>query len=128
MLIKNLWVHKNTVLIIVVGYALLLAVLSLIPITGNVHRLGFSFDDKIYHSLAYFVFTVLLYVYTCKIQSANKMIVAFSIAVIYGIIIEVLQEMSSIDREAELFDVIANTLGSLIAVIVIQVKRGLKLK
>jgi len=51
--------------------ALFLAVLSLMPIDGDIPRFGFSFDDKIYHLLAYFILTVLLYIYTTTIQMEN---------------------------------------------------------
>ena len=95
MLIKNLWVHRNLALIIVVVYALLLAVLSLAPIDGEVPHFGFSFDDKIYHLAAHFVLTVLLYMYVSKIRGSNIILFVFFMSVVYGIIIEVLQEFAS---------------------------------
>ena len=120
--------HRNLALVIVVVYALLLAILSLVPINGDVPHFGFSFDDKIYHLIAYFILTILLYVYASKLRGNSKILLVFGIAVIYGIIIEVLQEMLSSERASEIFDVIANVSGSLIAVFVILSKRKLKLK
>ncbi len=115
-------------LLSVIFYTLFLTVLSLMPIDEEIPRFGFSFDDKIYHLFAYFIFTVLLYTYTTAVQIKRKILVAFSIAVIYGIIIEVLQGTLGNKRTSEVYDVIANVSGSLIGVLVILSMRKLKLK
>jgi VanZ family protein len=72
--------------------------------------------DKIVHFLFYFVFTLLL------LKSFNnkikyKYLIVIGLAVSYGIIIEVLQNMFTLTRKAELFDVFANTTGVISAVL-----------
>ncbi len=55
------------------------------------------------------------------------MVYAALLSVTFGILIEILQGALTRNREADLNDVIANTIGTIIAVIVITtLKRGVK--
>lgn len=72
--------------------------------------------DKILHFSAYFVLTIswLVAFYKSiyhKLPLINVVIALF----IYGIIIEVLQEVFTTYRQADLFDILANSIGILIA-------------
>ncbi len=74
--------------------------------------------DKLVHFSFYFVFTVLGCLSFREIDRRNtplkKVIVKLiSLAVIYGIIIEILQGVATIDRDPDLLDVLANSLGAL---------------
>lgn len=75
--------------------------------------------DKIVHAFFYFVFTSLWFLFFLK--KFNKtaplklLILVFILSVFYGIIIEILQGVLTLTRNADVFDVLANVTGALIA-------------
>ncbi len=78
--------------------------------------------DKIVHGFLYFVFTLLLISEnntqkTYFEVTMSSIIIAAAIALSYGILIEILQKFLFISRGAEILDMVANTIGFLIAVI-----------
>ena len=95
---------------------------------GGIPKLGSSFDDKIYHFLAYAILTFLLYNFIVTISAKSKLLLSASIAVIYGIIIEGLQSILTDFRTPDYFDVIANTIGVLFTIALLILKNKLKLK
>jgi VanZ family protein len=120
-------VHKKLALALLIIYVLLLTILSLISI-GGVPRLGSSIDDKIYHFIAYTIFTILCFNLLNTPQVKYKISISVVIAIIYGIIIEVLQSVISNSRTSDFYDVVANSLGVVFGVIVIGFFRNRKLK
>lgn len=76
--------------------------------------------DKYVHSIFYFIFTFFWYksLKYYKSYSLKKTLwVVFVIAVFYGILMEVCQSLFTNDRSADTEDVLANTTGSAIAVL-----------
>ena len=76
--------------------------------------------DKTVHFLVYFVLT-LTWNFALQKKYKNwalKYIIVF-VVIGYGIVIEVLQEVLTKTRQADLYDVIANSAGALVALIVI---------
>ncbi|MCM4162698.1 hypothetical protein DHC50_03745 [Arenibacter sp. A80] len=74
--------------------------------------------DKLVHFSFYFVFTVLGCLSFREIDRRKEPfkkigVKLFSLAIVYGIIIEVLQGEATIDRDPDLLDVLANSLGAL---------------
>lgn len=74
--------------------------------------------DKLVHFTFYFVATVLAIFFLREVTSANlpflkALWMALIGAVIYGIIIEVLQYTLTYDRSADVLDVLANSAGAL---------------
>lgn len=127
MIIKLLLVLKKWALLIVVIYATVLTIASLIHL-GGVPSLGSSFDDKIYHFIAYFLFTVLVYNY-CKVrQFKNANVISAVVVIVYGIIIEVLQQTITSYRTLDIYDVFANALGVVVAISTLKFRTKLKLK
>lgn len=120
---------KRWSLPIVIIYITALTYGSIGNISG-VPKLGFSFDDKIYHFLAYAMLTLLLFNYfsITTIALKNKILLSASIAIIYGIIIEGLQAVLTDFRTPDYYDVLANTSGVLIVVVLIKYRYKLKLK
>lgn len=53
----------------------------------------------------------------------HSIIISFLIAVSYGIIIEILQGVLTVNRKAELLDAILNSLGSLTAAVVVALNK-----
>lgn len=75
--------------------------------------------DKGYHSIAYFVLTLswLLSFY----KKPNKKYLIVILCIILGIIIEVLQDTITVYRTADYFDVLANSVGVLFALVIFNI-------
>ena len=125
-IIKLLLALKRWSLPILSVYVVALTIGSLSRIS-SIPDLGFSFDDKIYHFLAYAVLAFLCFNFFWKRNIVNAKWFAVIAAVIYGIIIEGLQSVLTDFRTPDYFDVVANTLGALATLIVLQLYSKLKL-
>ena len=77
--------------------------------------------DKVYHAIAYFVLAVtwLLSFPVSKEKSTVKYTIAFG-CVFYGIVIEVLQTTLTTYRTASFLDVVANSVGVFMALLVFK--------
>lgn len=116
---------KKQIVYITVFYSLALTVVCLIP-SNKLPDVEVSFADKIFHSITYLVLTFLWFysfVYRFKIERMKALIYASVISVAFGIIIEVLQEILTETRSANLLDVLANSLGVLIAACSLLLKK-----
>lgn len=111
---------------IAVLYVIALTVASLINIDG-VPELGSSMDDKIYHVLAYAILVLVLFNFLDTKNLKHPIILSSFIAVIYGIILEVLQHMVTATRVSDPYDVWANAVGVVTGVLTIFLARKLKL-
>lgn len=113
---------KKYAFVLALAFTVLLAFFSLMQ-TG-IPDIGFSFQDKIYHFIAYALMTLFWYNYLFdshfKISRQRAIVAAVGIAVIYGIIIEVIQGQLTISRVAEFNDAIANTVGAIVAGLLIK--------
>lgn len=118
---------KTWALPILVIYVVALTYGSLSNVS-SIPELGSSFDDKIYHYLAYAILTFLIYNYLLCTSVKHKILLASGIAVIYGIIIEVLQSVFTDFRTPDVYDVLANTAGVIFAIVLLRLKKKLKLK
>ncbi len=120
---------KTKVIVIAVLYTAALTVVSLINI-NNIPTAGFSFEDKVYHFVAYLILGF-LWTYAFSNDAMGKSIkVAFILALIYGIVIEVLQEKINPMRTYDTFDLIANCLGVIAGALVTKylIKSKVKIK
>ena len=111
-----------------VTYTLALATLSLVKVNTGTDLPSNS--DKLFHALAYIIFTALWF-FTCyyklKFNKVRALIISALFSTVFGIIIELLQGSLTASREADLYDVIANTAGTVIAIVVITIAvRGVK--
>ena len=127
MITKLFLALKKWALPLVIVYALALTIGSLIHL-GNIPDLGFDFDDKIYHFVAYFIFTFLVYNYGVSKEITNSIGKSAILVIVYGIIIEVLQSILTSYRTFDFYDAIANALGVILAVVVLMYIDKLKLK
>ncbi|MCL8007939.1 VanZ family protein [Gelidibacter japonicus] len=119
--------RKFWALAILVVYAIVLLILSLVSI-GGFETLGSSFDDKINHFGAYFLLTILIFNYINTLNLKKGLFYALIIASVYGIIMEVLQKYLTNARMFDVYDMIANAFGAIIAVLFVIFYRKLKLK
>ena len=116
MIIKLLSTLKKWALPLVVVYTIALSVGSLIKL-NDIPSIGSSFDDKIYHFIAYFLFTILGYNY-CKVNKLNNpVLISAVVIIIYGIIIEVIQGTYTANRQADMYDIYANLVGIILAML-----------
>lgn len=68
--------------------------------------------DKIIHFIFYFVFTALMINHYRNSNNQLKLVCIFLVAVFYGIIIEILQDIVPTKRSFDYLDILANTLGT----------------
>jgi glycopeptide antibiotics resistance protein len=88
--------------------------LSLIKVSGG--GLEVKNVDKFYHSIAYFTLAISwLFTYYKKPQKKYIIVIA---CIIFGIIIELLQMNLTVYRTGDLLDVLANTFGVLLALLI----------
>jgi VanZ family protein len=114
-IIKHL--SERNFLFLAIIWTVLITVASLVS-SNNIPKVSLLGNDKIVHFLFYFVFVVLWSFATVKSYLNIKydlIIVAF--AILYGIIIEVLQSVLTKTREADLYDMFANSLGAIVGFI-----------
>ncbi|MEP1488136.1 MAG: VanZ family protein [Algibacter sp.] len=87
--------------------------------------IGVSHGDKIFHFLAYCVLTFLwTYTFILKFKWSQKkaiLVAAFG-AMLYGILIEVLQGSVTTSRSFDYYDALANSLGAIITSLILMVK------
>lgn len=84
-------------------------------------RIKIPYKDKTVHFVFYFVFVV-LWALSFSGQYSDKRKLRLSVflaAVLYGILIEVCQEMFTKNRSADIADVLANTTGAATAVLIL---------
>jgi VanZ family protein len=102
-------------LLIAIFWTLSITALSLVSLEGKVSSLAFKNTDKVVHVLFYFFFTF----FWSKAYKNKKVILIMLLAVLYGIVIEVLQTTITATREADFHDVLANSLGAFLAMLVL---------
>ena len=113
--------HKRVLLILTICYTLVIAVLSLVNIK-SLPKLGSSFDDKIFHALAYGVLALLWYFTLNRLKIAKPIFITALGSIIYGIILEVLQGQLTIVRSLDILDVLANSIGVTTALLFITIR------
>jgi VanZ family protein len=106
-------------LLISVVYTLIITTLSLVPL-GKISVGGFNPTDKMLHGVAYFILTLLWLFYYLIKKSGNRNYkwVFFNISalvIVFGMLIEVLQGALTTYRQPDWADVLANSIGVLIA-------------
>jgi VanZ family protein len=92
-------------------------------------KVNVSNVDKIFHFGAYAAFTILWYagfLYSFSMNKNKALLYATGLAVIFGIVIEVLQDTMTDYRAMDVYDVIANTSGALLTALILS--RIIKMK
>ena len=108
---------ERNALFIAIFFTILVALVSLVSLK-DVHLIKTHNSDKYGHFLVYFILSL------CWLNVINKRphgIIANYIIIIilisYGIILEVLQDILTTYRQADLYDIVANSAGVIFAVI-----------
>lgn len=121
---------KKQFFLISVLYTTALAVVCLIKL-NNLPNIGVSFGDKIFHLLAYLVLTFLwvnTFIYNFKLKKVFAIVYGGVFCMAFGIIIEVLQGSVTSYRSSDIYDVLANTLGVLIMVMIFVIMNLVTIK
>jgi len=111
--IKNLL--EDNAYVIAISLTILIAYLSLSkPIQIEI-PFKISFLDKIFHATAYFGLTI-SWLFALRNYPKNKLVVI--VIFLYGVLMEFLQGWLTKTREKDLFDVYANSVGILLAMLI----------
>ena len=114
--------NNKTYFFIAILWTCFVSTLSLITISPEIGK-SFVFDlnDKYVHFAFYYVFVIVWFWFLIKTKFAkNAKNIALITAILYGIIIEICQGAFTTLRNPDVYDVIANTLGTLTGIIIIK--------
>jgi len=114
-IIKHL--SERNYLYLAITWAVLITIASLVSLNG-IPKGYVSGNDKVVHFIFYAVFVVLLSLAkskSCFKKKHDLLIILF--VIIYGIVIEILQGVLTKNREADIYDAIANSLGAIVGFI-----------
>ena len=115
-LTKNLLVPKQIYFLAALLWAGVIAFFCLIQL-NNVPLGEVSNLDKLVHVFFHFVLTILCFLfvqkYTNAINSLKPILISLLFSVFFGIGIEIVQELFTTTRHADVFDVLANLSGAI---------------
>lgn len=116
--IKRLLRAKN-LLFLAILYSCVISILFFVP-SPKLPKIEISGTDKIIHSLIHFILINLWLFYLYfkngfKVKARWILILIVSM-LLYGIIIEILQDLFTVSRKADILDVAANFTGSLLGI------------
>lgn len=100
---------------------------------SNVNKVNFlniKHFDKIAHFTLYFIFAITLYSSLLKNESfrkTKKIVITLLITILYGLLMESFQYLFTNDRSPEIYDALANTLGSIFGILILPLLVKLKL-
>ena len=103
-------------------WTIVIAFLCLVSF-NNIPKVGLSNSDKYAHFTFYFVFSGLWFLYFSyrkdNFSKVKRFLVVFFLSLFYGIAIEMMQYFFTETRKADIFDVLANTFGAVIGLLLI---------
>lgn len=106
-------------------------VISLMPVQNSLN-VSINHLDKLVHVTIYFIFTLVWFAYSYGIlfvKPIHKSIVMVSLYAFFtGVIIEILQGTITKERSADGYDIFANSLGIVVAILLLyRIKKNNKL-
>ena len=118
---------KKILLAIALLYTIVLAVLSLLS-SDDLPDVEVEYVDKFAHTIAYALLCFIWYLVLKYFKFSKALLVAAAIAIIYGIILEVLQGTLTEGRTLDLYDLLANCIGVgfISAILIIRNKTHVK--
>lgn len=114
-------------LLVSIAYTLTLVIASLITLNG-VPSLGFSFDDKIYHIVAYLGLAFLWVFYFKPFKTKYVPFIVLFAAALLGFVLELLQYLVNSNRTYDTYDLIANSIGAVFGTLIASQLNIFKLK
>lgn len=117
-LIKILFKDKVTYLAVFI--TVVICYLSLKNL-NNFQLSSVSHIDKLFHAIAYFFLCIFWLLSFSEFKASNSLKYTIAVCcIIFGIIIEILQSTLTTYRTASLLDLLANTVGVVVAIIVFK--------
>jgi len=110
-------VLRNLLLLVAIVYTIALVTASLINLSG-VPSLGSSFDDKIYHFLAYVALAFLWITYFKPRKKKKSLVIIFLVIIMFGVVLELVQHQLNPNRTYDTYDLMANCLGVIFGAII----------
>ena len=113
--------NKKTYFLLALLWTCIVTVFSLITIKSDIgSSIKIENKDKFVHFTFYFVFVVLWFLFAKdkSINKKTKLIVLFS-AIGYGILTEICQGIFTTTRTPDILDVLANSLGAIVGLLVV---------
>jgi VanZ family protein len=104
--------NSKWLLLLAVLLTILIIYLSISDIS-NFPELEMKHEDKYYHVVAYFFLNLmwLFSVIPYKLESTGQFLLISSSIIVFGIVIEVIQESITDYRVFDIFDILANSIG-----------------
>lgn len=113
---------KRLIFWIVLCWAVIIAFFCLTS-SNNIPTVTIPYVDKFVHAFFYFVFTSVLFLFLKKRMNSSStlrpLVISLVVSVFYGLVIELMQELFTMNRKAEVSDVVANVSGALLAFFII---------
>ena len=110
-----------------IAYTIVLIIATLVNLSG-VPSLGSSFDDKIYHFVAYAGLSILWTTYYKPNKKPNTLRVVFVVTILFGVMLEMVQHQLNPNRTYDTLDMFANCLGVIVGTLIASRIDIIKLK
>ncbi|RNC84316.1 MAG: hypothetical protein ED556_12760 [Winogradskyella sp.] len=120
--------NPKTYLFTAISYTIVLVYFSLGNPSGILPKTNFVFEDKIFHFIAYVALSFLWAFYVLKSKFKRGIFITFIGTLIFGIILELIQERVNPLRTYDNYDLLANCLGVVCGTIIVIYYNNLKLK
>lgn len=118
---------RKLLLSVAVIYTLALIIATFINLNG-VPSLGSSFDDKIYHFLAYVGLAGLWITYFKPSNKKQTLWLVFVAVILFGVLLEVMQHQLNQNRTYDTYDLLANCFGVIVGTLIAARLDIIKLK
>lgn len=118
---------KILVFLVAIIYTIVLIIVSLVNLDG-VPSLGSSFDDKIYHLIAYLGLAFLWITYYKPNTKNYTLVTVFFCLISFGLILEILQNQINPNRTYDTYDILANCFGVILGTLIANKLNIFKLK
>ena len=118
---------KKILPILALLYTIALAIISLLNFS-NLPDIDIDNSDKYGHAIAYSLLCLIWYLAMKSFKFPKALLIAASIAIIYGIVLEVLQGALTDARIFDGYDILANSIGVAFISIIILIRNKTQVK
>ena len=121
---------KKFCFVVALSYTLALTIASLVQLS-DMPEVKIDHADKIFHFVAYAILCGLWFIafqFTLNTPYKKALLQAIKVSIVFGLLIEVLQDTVTNHRSLDIYDAIANSLGALLAGAVIILKQKIQVK
>lgn len=119
--------HKAFWWLTSVVYTIFLTIVSLINLK-SVPKIGFSFDDKLYHLGAHIVLAFLWGWVALLSKKKNALVFSLIITLCYGVVMEMIQHKLNTTRTFDLIDMLFNGIGVVFGTVIATLMYKQKVK